>query len=210
MDTQEQLKEYFSNLLIAQYRCSEVNRKTVELLYDIVFADNLALQIRDKCLNVEESIGKQLDTIGEWVGVDRDYDNSIVWNRAYFSFINWNDTPNTTYQGGFSNYVNFEYLDGYTMTWKALQDLKPAQYKLGDDYFKNLIKLKIIKNSIRHTKKNIDDAIYTWSAGQVYTTWQNMKIIYNYNDTYSQLIGLALQKNCLPCPTGCDLAINLI
>lgn len=205
-----QLKDYFCNLLIAQYRSGEKNRKFVELLYDVVFADSLALQIKNECLNVEESIGKQLDTVGEWVGVTRDYDNSIIWDRAYFSFVNWNNTPNILYQGGFSNYVNFEYLDGYTMTWKHLQELSRKQYKLEDKYYRDLIKLKIIKNSIKHTKKNIDDAIYTWSNGNVYTTWQSMRVIYNYNVDYSQIIGLALQKNCLPCPTGCEISTHLI
>lgn len=205
-----QLKKYFCDLLIAQYRCGAKNRKFIELLYEVVFANNLALKIKNECLNVEESIGKQLDVVGEWVGVNRDYDNSVVWDRAYFSFIDWKHSPNSVYQGGFSNYKNVMYLDGYTMTWKHLQDIKQAQYKLGDDYYRNLIKLKIIKNSVKHTKKNIDDAIYTWSAGQVYTTWSTMKVTYNYNSTYSQLIGLAMQKNCLPCPTGCELDINLI
>lgn len=113
----------------------------------------ILLQIQNGCLNVEESVGVQLDTVGEWVGLDRYYDNSALWDRAYFSFIDWNKTPIPLFQGGFSNYKNFEYLDGYTMTWKHLQDLKQAKYKLGDEFYRKLIKLKIIKNSIRFTKK---------------------------------------------------------
>lgn len=206
----EQLKNYFADLLIAEYRCSEKNRAFIKMLYNLIFADGLALQIRDKCLNVEESIGKQLDVIGEWVGINRLYNNSIIWNRAYFSFIDWESTPNPLYQGGFSNYKNFQYLDGFTMTWKDLQDLKPQTYQLGDNYFRQLIKLKIIKNSIRFVKKDIDDAIYKWSSGQVYTIWEKMKVTYKYNLAYSQLIGLALQKNCLPCPLGCQLDIDLV
>lgn len=204
------LKKYFADLLIAQYRVSDKNRKFIELLYDLVFVDGVILQLKDECLNVEKSVGKQLDIIGEWVGVDRNYDNSVIWDRAYFSFVNWNDTPNTIYQGGFSNYKNFEYLDGFTMTWKALQDLKKASYQLGDNFFRQLIKLKIIKNSIRFTKKNIDDAIYQWSGGQVYTTWNTMEVIYNYNLHSSALIGLAMKKDCLPCPLGCQLSLNLL
>lgn len=206
----EQLKNYFADLLIAEYRCSEKNRAFIKMLYNLIFAGGLALQIRDKCLNVEESIGTQLDVVGEWVGVNRLYNNNIIWNRAYFSFVNWKQTPNPLYQGGFSNFKNFEFLDGNTMTWKNLQDLRPKTYKLGDNYFRQLIKLKIIKNSIRFVKKEIDDAIYEWSKGQVYTVWDKMKLTYKYKIGYSQIIGLALEKNCLPCPLGCELAIDLV
>lgn len=204
------LKKYFCDLLIAEYRCSNKNRAFIEALFNLIFANNLALQLRDGVLNVEESIGKQLDIVGEWVGVDRFYDNSILWNRKYFAFIDWGKVPNVLYQGGFSNYKNFLTLDGYTMTWKHLQESKKALYQLGDNYYRQLIKLKIIKNSIRFTKKNIDDAIYEWSSGQVYTTWDKMSITYHYPSQVSQVIGLAIAKKCLPCPTGCELKTVLI
>ena len=209
-EVSQQLKDYFCNLLIAEYRTSEKNRQMIALLFDLVFCGETLLKIKDECLNVEKSVGKQLDIIGEWVGVDRNYDNSVIWDRSYFSFIDWQNMPNPLYQGGLSNYKNFEYLDGFTMTWKHLQDLKKASYQLGDNYFRQLIKLKIIKNSIKFTKKNIDDAIYTWSGGQVYTTWNTMQITYNHNLQSSMLIGLAKVKKCLPCPLGCELVTNLI
>ena len=206
----KQLKTYFADLLIAEYRCSEKNRAFIEMLYDLVFVSGVCLEIKEKCLNVEESIGEQLDQIGEWIGVNRLYDNSLIWDRPYFSLIDWGKNPNILYQGGFSNYKNVMFLDGYTMTWKHLQDLRRVSYELGDNYFRQLIKLKIIKNSIRSVKKEIDEAIYEWSAGQIYTTWDKMKITYNYHVQDSVIMGLAYKKNCLPCPTSCELAINLI
>ena len=68
-------------------------------------------------MNVEKSEGAQLDQVGEWVGVTRDYDNSILWDKKFFAFIDWNKKPNSILQGGFSNYKNFLTLDGRTMTW---------------------------------------------------------------------------------------------
>ena len=208
--TKEQIKDYFKNLLIAQYHSSENNRAFIDVLSELIFAEMLSLQIRNLCLNVEESIGAQLDQVGEWVGVTRDYDNSVLWDRQYFAFIDWNKKPNKMFQGGFSNYKNFMTLDGYTMTWKHLQEQQQQSFKLGDNYYRQLIKLKIIKNSIKFTKKNIDDAIYKWSNGQVYTTWDKMRIIYNYPIQYSQVIGLAIKKNCLPAPVACEIDTVLI
>ena len=210
VETNDKLKKYFADLMIAEYRCSEKNRAFIKMLYNLVFVNGVFLQVKDECLNVEKSIGAQLDQIGEWVGVTRLYDNSVLWDRAYFSFVNWGQLPNVNYQGGMSNYKNFMYLDGATMTWKTLQDLRKKDFELGDDWYRQLIKLKIIKNSIRFTKKEIDDAIYTWSGGAIYTTWSKMKVTYNYRTQDSIIMGLALLKNCLPCPTSCELAINLV
>lgn len=208
--TKEQLKDYFKNLLIVQYHCSDKNKAFIDALSKLIFAEMLSLQIRNLCLNVEESVGAQLDQVGEWIGVTRDYDNSILWDRKYFAFIDWNKKPNPIFQGGFSNYKNFMTLDGYTMTWKLLQNQSKKTFKLGDNYYRQLIKLKIIKNSIKFTKKNIDDAIYQWSGGQVYTTWEKMKVIYHYQMQYSQVMGLAIKKNCLPAPVACEIETILI
>lgn len=37
-----------------------------------------------------------------------------------------------------------------------------------------------------------------------------MKLTYHYTGKYSQYIALALFKNCLPCPVGCELETELI
>ena len=69
----ENLKEYFADLLIIQYRGAKRNRDFIKFLVDLIFANNLAMEIKDKTVNIEESIGTQLDVVGKWVGVDRYY-----------------------------------------------------------------------------------------------------------------------------------------
>ena len=43
----EELKEYFANLLIIQYRGAERNRNFIKFLVDLIFANNLALQVKE-------------------------------------------------------------------------------------------------------------------------------------------------------------------
>ena len=74
----EQLKEYFKNLLIAQYHCSDQNKMFIDALSELMFAELLSLKILNVCMNVEKSEGAQLDQEGEWVSVTRDYDYSIL------------------------------------------------------------------------------------------------------------------------------------
>ena len=211
-DVMENLREYFANLLIIQFRGAKKNRDLIKFLVDLIFSNNLALEIKEKTVNVEESIGKQLDIVGQWVGVDRFY-ISELWPHKYLSFVNYSniaDNNYNQYQGGFSSYTTFEDNDGGFLTYKARQDIRTKVNQMGDEYFRALIKLKIIKNSINHTCKNIDDAIWQWSNGNVYTTWDTMQITYHYSSLYKDLMLLAKDKNVLPKPTGCNLILEEI
>lgn len=203
----EEIKSWIKDLIIVQYKQSKKNRALIDLLVELIFANNLILQIRDLCLNVEESVGAQLDVVGKWVGVDRYYGGEL-WTHPYLSFPFYStikDSLYNQYQGGFSKYSNFEDRDGGFLTYKTWQDVRTKINQMGDEYFRHLIKLKIIKNSINHTCKNIDDAIWKWSNGNVYTTWGVMELTYHYTPLYKNIITLAQYKNVIPRPTGCTI-----
>lgn len=204
----DSIKKWAKDLLIVQYSQAKKNRALIDLLVELLFANNLSSQIRDLCLNVEESIGAQLDVVGKWVGVDRFYNAIDLWDHPYTALVNYSnisDDTYETYQGGFSNYTNFTDNNGGFLTYKAWQETRTKANALGDEYFRQLIKLKIIKNSINFTCKNIDDVIWKWSNGQVYTTWGTMEVTYHYPSNFKNLIQLAIYKNVLPAPTGCTI-----
>ena len=204
----QDLQDYFASLIILQYRNSYQNKALIQKLVSLIFANNLALQIRDLTVDVEKSIGAQLDVVGKWVGIDRYYNAIDLWEQYYTSLVNYENIADDDYeqwQGGFSTFENFSQNDGGFLTWETWQDTRTKVNTIGDDYFRSLIKLKTIKNSINHTCKNIDNAIWEWSNGQVYTTWGTMEITYHYPSSYSNLMTLAVYKNVLPVPTGCTL-----
>lgn len=230
----DNIKSWIKNLLIIQYRQSQKNRALIDMLVELTFAKCLPQQIRDLCLNVDESYGEQLDIIGKWVGIDRVYNAADIWNHPYLSFLFYSQIKNPSsinnLQGGFSLYSNFADNNGGFLTYKQWQQVRTAVNKFGDEFFKPLIKLKIIKNSINHTMRNIDEAILLWSGGElnkdgtpkkqgaVYTTWQPMELTYHYDSTaktdqdasYDTIMMLAQYKNALPCPTGCKLIVTPI
>lgn len=211
-DVLNNLKEYFTNLLIIQYRGAERNRNLIKFLVDLIFANNLLMQIKAETVDVDNSKGKQLDVVGKWVGVDRYYYKEL-WSRPYLSFVNYTNIKNdeyNQYQGGFSTYTNFGDNDGGFLMYKSWQNVRANANQIGDNLFRELIKLKIIKNSINFTCKNIDDAIWKWSKGNVYTTWNTMEVTYHYTSEYKDLIELAQDKNVLLKPTGCTLILEEI
>lgn len=208
----EQLYTWACNSLIMEYRHAPKNRALMRELVNLIFANNVLVDIKEG-FDVETAVGKQLDIIGAWVGLDRFYDSIDLWEHSYFALVNYSNIKVDEYeqwQGGFYNYTNFEYNNGGFLTYKLYNETRTKSNQIGDAYFRDLIKLKIIKNSINFTKKNIDDAIYEWSNGTIYTTWDKMKVIYNFPASKNNLLILADYKKCLPAPTCCTIQLESI
>ena len=204
----ENIKSWAKDLIILQYKRSKKNQQTIDLMTELLCANNLILQIRDLCLSAENSIGAQLDVVGKWVGIDRYYNAIDLWEQYYTALVNYENIADDDYeqwQGGFSTFENFEQNDGGFLTWESWIDTRTKVNAMGDEYFRKLIKLKIIKNEINQTCKNIDDAIWKWSDGNVYTTWDVMKVTYHYPESYHNLMTLAAYKDVLIAPTGCEI-----
>ena len=214
MDYQAVLKtlaEYFCDLIIIQYKASEQNRALIYLLTQVIFGNMLIKQVEDLCVNVDNSEGVQLDVVGAWVGIDRFFQGRENFTHPYFSMPNYRTIKNNEYlpfTGGFSTYENFSSVLGGFLMYQDDIDVKTTFSKLPDELYRPLIKLKIIKNSIKKTNKSIDEAIYNWSGGEVYTTWGTMKLTFNYAPNFQQIMELALQKNILPAPNGVALILR--
>lgn len=280
-------KDWAKNLLIMEYSQAPKNRQCIDLMCDILFANNLTLKIRDyfnlgyttvdlsrsqgvtaavinyqtfaqtannmtgtylfkyiggswklndnivsltdygvkitgtpqagDILNIifiaYTATGAQLDIIGKWVGIDRYYDAIDLWEQSYLALVNYSNVSSSTYeqwQGGFSKFTTFDDNNGGFLMYSDWINTRTKVNQMGDDYFRKLIKLKIIKNNINHTMKNIDDAIWEWSGGEIYTTWGTMEITYHYPTELSNLMTLAQYKNVLVAPTGCEIKTEVI
>ena len=79
----DEVKSWAKDLIILQYHRSPKNQALIDTMVELIFAKYLILQIRDLCLNVNESTGAQLDVIGKWVGVDRYYNAIDLWEQPY-------------------------------------------------------------------------------------------------------------------------------
>ncbi len=197
--------DYYTNLLIVQYHNKPKAKATIELMTRLLWADMALMQLRD-AFDWRTATGVQLDTIGKWVGVDRFYNGQLFYFRPWFALIDWNREPDNL-QGGFSTFDTFDTVEGGFLTY---DDILPTQNRLADDSFRIMIGLKIIKNNISATCKNIDDAIWDYFDGDVYTTWNNMTLTYYYRGELAEVIEVAKEKNVLPCPTGVTIELREI
>lgn len=204
----QKLEDYYANLLIVQYNGKPKATETIKLLVNLVYVNMILMQIRDS-FNWVTAEGEQLDIIGKWVGVSRDYIGSDIWGKKFYSYPTYNklvpdDLTNDDLQHGFSDYSTYDTDTGYVLTYA---DLKTTGANLKDDDYRIVIGLKIIKNSINHTAGEIDKAIWEYFGGDVYTTWQPHEVIYHYPSSLTSIMNICKDKNVLPAPTGCKITI---
>lgn len=208
--TLNDLLNYYSNLLIVQYNGKPKAKATIELIANLILANLVIFQLRDG-FDWKTAVGKQLDIIGKWVGVSRNYNGNLYWGNTFLSYpassqLVPSDLTDSL-QHGYSDYDTFETDTGGVLTYENLSYVE--QY-LSDDQYRIVIGLKIIKNSINHTCKNIDDAIWNYFNGEVYTTWTPHKVTYHYPADLATVIEVCNYKNVLPAPTGVAIDLSLI
>lgn len=163
----DKLKQYYSNTLIVQYHGKPKAKQTIEMLVELVFQNLLLLQIRD-AFDWRTATGKQLDIIGQWVGVSRIYNNNpLIGNKlAYPQYSRIVAGNYDAQQGGYSNYNTFGDDNGGIVTYK---DMTSIDNTLPDDEYRIVIGLKIIYNNIQNTVKEIDEAIFNYFGQYLYT-----------------------------------------
>lgn len=206
-EIQKDLIKYFINLLIIQYNDKPKARATIKLMAELLLVNMVLLQIRDG-FDWQTAVGPQLDIIGKWVGVDKFYNGQLFYFRPWFSLINWDSEPDNL-QGGFSTFETFNEVEGGFLDY---ENIRPTQNRLSEESYRIMIGLKIIKNSISATCRNIDEAIwdYPYFNHKVYTKWEGTTLFYYYSSEFAEIIEVAKSKNVLPCPTGINIELREI
>lgn len=202
---QNGLKDYYSNLLIVQYNGKTKAKSTIKKFVDLFFANMVLMQIRD-AFDWTTAVGNQLDIIGKWVGCSRFYNGQLFVTQPWFSLIDWNYQPDNL-QGGFSTFENFNTLQGGFLDYESIQS---TPNRMNDEAYRIMIGLKIIYNSINHTAKSIDDAIWQYFGGDIYTVWESHTLVYVYSTEMREILQVAQDKGILPCPIGCSILLREI
>jgi len=204
----KELEDYYSSLLIIQYHNKPKAIGMIKSLVRALFADMILFKIRDgfNILREPFAIGKQLDCIGEWVGVDRIYDAGQPL-YPWYSYVDWEQTTTDQYQGGFQDWDDPIVEDGGFL---GFDDLIMGANKtaLDDDLYLALIKMKIIKNSSTHTMGDLDKKFKQYFNDDIYITWDGFEMTYNYISKYAPVIIVAQNKEALPIVNGMVCKLN--
>lgn len=202
----QQLIEYYVNLLIIQYHNKPKARAEIGLIADQMVANNIFLDIQN-AYDIETSVGKQLDVIGKYVGVDRYYSEIVLEN--YFSLITYDETislPSSPPRWGFSDYTTYDdYAYNGTLDYDEIITTENALF---DPDFRTLIKLKILINYSNFSHKSIDDNMYAFFGTSVRPESNGgMHMIYFIDSLITPILQAILAKQLLPVPMGVGMQI---
>lgn len=87
--TDEELKEYYADLLIIQYQNKPKAYDTIKALVDGVIMNQLPLEVQ-AAFDLDTAVGAQLDIIGKYAGVSRyayDFNGAVTLNDTDYRIL---------------------------------------------------------------------------------------------------------------------------
>lgn len=156
MTDREDVKKYYKNLLILQYRNKPKARATIGLGADIYMGDGVVLQLLN-ILDIDTAEGAQLDIIGKILGVNRTIQGIVAGNPNYFQF----HIDENSY--GFSTVG-----DPTNAKYKSAEYIQNSIYTLTDTEYRPILKYKAMLNIMSASMANMDDILYQYFGALVY------------------------------------------
>nr|DAJ74724.1 MAG TPA: Protein of unknown function (DUF2612) [Caudoviricetes sp.] len=148
------VKEYYADLLILQYRNKPKARKTVKMGVDIYMGNQVLFQLQD-ILDIDKAEGSQLDIIGKILECPRVV-QGIYNDLKFFQFY---DGPDSL---GFSTIG-----EPTSASFRTIQNYNQSEYSLPDEDYRFLLKFKAAVNVMRGSMQGIDDTLWNVFQGDV-------------------------------------------
>lgn len=203
----ENLKKYFSNLLILQYRNKPKAKATIEGLAEEMFSDSsgniFALEVQNS-YDLDTATGKQLDVIGKYLGYDRKL-NFVVSNS--FTYEEYEESLSSSL--GYNEYneekITYPYLEYRYETYNL--------YSVTDETYRKVLKMLSKLRNLTLSLGNIDEVLKEVFNDGIYIVEGNKSIeyhltneeslIYNTLDTQDKMDSFF--NKFFPRPMGCVL-----
>lgn len=191
--TNAELVQYYTNLLIIQYRSKLKAFGTMEALLESEIIFELISAVSGG-YNINTSVGDQLDIIGKYAGISRVI-TGTVFDRSYFHMIEYTDSPPIVNKEGFAEYGD----PAPDAQFRSYIEDNESIYTLNDSEFREIIKLKIIKNSSRYSTQETDDVVFEFFGSDViFTDRNNMTISYIFPESKKRLVEIAKSQDLIP------------
>lgn len=193
----EQVKEYYADLLILQYKLCTRARETIKLFAGMYLGDGVVFQLND-CLDIDTAEGAQLDLIGKILGVKRSIAGLTV-GKKYFSF----ESAPTPY--GFSDKNQLS--EGY---WKKYNNSIGSSTDLFDDDYRKLLKFKADFNLRGGSMAALDNLYYKHFGDDLkMTNNQDLSVTYTVSNL-TTVIQAAILCGYIKPPMGIEYTFNYI
>jgi len=200
----EELIDYYKNLLILQYRNKTKSQKHIKnigsnsMIFDII-------KDVENGYNIDTAVGIQLDILSKYVNAKRVI-SQFAFTRNFWSLVDYNQPTPYVDLTGIINYSQAIIPDATMLAYET--DQKPS-YSLSDEEMRIIIKLKIIQNNSNYSAKSIDDLIFLFFDNDViFNDNFNMNVEYVIDESVRRLIEIARAEDALPKPIGVGLELT--
>jgi len=203
--TEQELIDYYANLLIIQYKSLPKAKSTVEeTLRSVIFTD-LINQVRN-AFSVDEAIGYMQDILGKYIGVSRVI-TGTTFDREYFGYVAYSDSPPVVGISGYADYID----PAPDVQMRAYEDDKTSLFELTDEEYRFFQRLKIVQNNGNFSTSEIDSILSEIFADQViFTDLQTMQISYIFAETAERLVLIAQSQDLLPRPMAVGISVSFV
>lgn len=202
----EELKKYFSDLLILQYKNKPRAKATIEALVQNAFSDTTGkifpIKVQNS-YNLDTATGEQLDVLGKYLGRDRVLAFAVdnVFKYATYDLSSNPDTGYNDYQEEVTSYPYAEY--------------RYSQYsyeKIGDENYRKILKMLAFLRGKTLTLQNIDIALKDVFKGNIYVIEKPKELEYHVAQDFFPLLTDQSRldtafKKYFPKPMGCSMTV---
>ena len=197
----EQLIEYYINLLIIQYYDKPKARAYIESVITGLMIYDIAIMVRDG-FNIDTAIGAQLDILAKYIGAERTV-TGVSFDRDYFGYELYDSVSFTFF--GYADYTSATIPDEQ---FREYIEENRSLFDLNDEELRLMLKLKIIKNTDVGSMKVIDDLL-TEYFGLDILFWERypMKISYIFKEEIRRLVTIAQAEDLLPKPAAVGISV---
>ncbi len=204
--TPSELAQYYTNQLIMEYFGLPLARGTVTAFTTQAISDMIVMQVREG-FNLDSAAGKQLDALGELVGLQRSVPG-FTPGFPEFAMPDYSDVDAGTLVG-FATYDDNPPPDGY---WANYDD-SPTQYIMTDGQFVEFIRFMVAVRASDYSLKALTDIFFIF-FGTLVTITDNldMTVTYTHDATNDMEILFALLDylGILPRPAGVQAIVVTI
>lgn len=204
--TVAELVAYYQALLPRQYAGKPHAAATIGALaggadgQHGIIANAVALQVRAG-FDLKTAVGKQLDFLGELIGVTRYFEGLDV-SKTYLAFPSINDPSFGTYKGFSSEQLP----QPPSWYWLSVKDFLPNT--LVDSDYRRVLMFVAQVNASDYSYSSLDATCYNFFGGNA-----NLKVTGNMSITYQHLtsdtdnlFSIVSQMGLLPAPAGVTVA----
>lgn len=200
--TNDELIEYYTDLLILQYRTQEKAPEHIRALIRSMMIFEVMEEVA-RAYDIETAVGVQLDIIGVYQGIDRVV-TGVSFTRDYFGFAKYGDSAPFIFFP-FAKYGE----DPGDVQFRSYKEAEQSLFTLNDEEFRTIIKLKIGQNSSNYSAADIDNFIADFFGDQaIFNDRLDMTISYIFDESVERLVTIALSENLIPKPAAVGLSVS--